>query len=88
MCKVCARLCAGWARADRSWICFYGTGAAPDYWKPSLKEAPLDELLQLGYEPMRYRGMAREPGVSGKEVLTRSVRSEAASVPKPTIGEP
>lgn len=81
-------LCAGWARPDRSWIYFYDTGSPPDYWRPSLKEAPLGELLELGYAPLRYRGMAREPEVSGKEVLTRAVRAKALTVPNPVVGEP
>jgi hypothetical protein len=81
-------LCAGWATPDRSWIYFYDTGAAPDYWRPSLKQAPVSALLELGYTPLRYRGMAREPTPSGKEVLTRSVRAQAIAVPKPTVGEP
>lgn len=81
-------LCAGWARPDKSWIYYYETGGAPDYWKPGLKEAPLEGMLALGYQPLRYKGMAYEPQISGKEVLTRSVRASAASVPVPTIGEP
>ena len=81
-------LCAGWARPDRSWIYFYETGGAPDYWRPGLKEAPLDALLALGYQPLRYRGMAYEPPVTGKEVLTRAVRSRSIAVPAPTVGEP
>jgi len=81
-------LCAGWARADRSWIYFYETGGPPDYWRPGLKEAPLAAMLELGYQPLRYHGMAREPGVSGKEVLTRSLRAKSAVVTQPVIGEP
>lgn len=81
-------LCAGWARPDKSWIYYYETGGGPDYWKPALKEAPLEALLKLGYQPMRYRGMAYEPTTSGKEVLTRSIRTRAATVTEPTIGEP
>lgn len=81
-------LCAGWARVDKSWIYYYETGGAPDYWRPGLKEAPLKELLELGYHPLRYKGMAYEPATSGKEVLTRSSLSRVASVPKPEIGEP
>lgn len=81
-------LCAGWARPDRSWIYYYETGGAPDYWKPGLKEAPLDALLALGYQPLRYKGMAYQPGESGKEVLTRAVRAGAATVSQPTVGEP
>ncbi|MCX6853480.1 MAG: hypothetical protein NTV80_01085, partial [Verrucomicrobia bacterium] len=73
-------LCAGWARPDQSWIYFYETGGPPDYWKPGLKEAPLAALLELGYTPLRYRGMAYEPKTSGKEVLTRSAISKAATV--------
>ena len=81
-------LCGGWARRDRSWIYYYETGGGPDYWKPGLKEAPLDALLALGYQPLRYRGMAHEPLTSGKEVLKRGVRSRATTVTEPTIGEP
>jgi hypothetical protein len=81
-------LCAGWARPDKSWIYFYDTGGAPDYWRPGLKEAPLAALLELGYQPLRYKGMAYERATSGKEVLTRSAISRAVSVPEPEIGEP
>lgn len=84
-------LCAGWANKERTWVYFYDTGGAPDYWKPSLKQAPLDSLLALGYQPLRYRGMAHEPVPSGKEpreVLTRAVKSTAAVVTHPTVGEP
>lgn len=81
-------LCAGWARPDRTWIYYYETGGGPNYWKPGLKEAPLDALLDLGYQPLRYSGMAYEPTTSGKEVLTRSMRSRALNVPQPTVGEP
>lgn len=81
-------LCAGWARPDQSWIYYYETGGGPDYWRPGLKEAPLNAMLELGYQPLRYRGMAYEPTTSGKEVLTRSLRSAALSVPHPTVGEP
>jgi hypothetical protein len=81
-------LCAGWARPDRSWLYYYETGGGPDYWRPGLKQAPLAALLALGYQPLRYRGMAHEPQVSGKEVLTRSTREQASVVPEPTVGEP
>ncbi|MES2596240.1 MAG: hypothetical protein V4662_12930 [Verrucomicrobiota bacterium] len=81
-------LCAGWARPDRTWVYYYETGGPPDYWKPGLKEAPLASLVELGYKPLRYRGMAREPGLSGKEVLTRGVRAKSAVVTEPVIGEP
>lgn len=81
-------LFAGWARPDRSWIYFYDTGSAPNYWKPGLKEAPLPALLALGYQPLRYLGMAHEPTTSGKEILTRAIRARAATVPAPTVGEP
>ena len=80
-------LFAGWARPDHSWILFYETGGIPQ-WKPMLKEAPLDALLALGYQPLRYHGMAREATPSGKEVLTRAIRSQAISIPNPTIGDP
>src|SRR5436190_1932007 len=43
-------LCAGWVTRDRKWIYYYETGGAPDYWKPGLKQAPLDALLALGYQ--------------------------------------
>lgn len=81
-------LCAGWARPDKSWIYYYETGGSPDYWKPGLKEAPLAAMLALGYQPLRYRGMAYEPTISGKEVLTRSTRARVATVAEPTVGEP
>lgn len=81
-------LCAGWATPDRTWIYFYETGGAPEYWKPGLKQAPLDALLALGYQPLRYRGMAYQPQTSGKEVLTRAARELTVSVPNPTVGEP
>lgn len=81
-------LCAGWARPDKSWIYYYETGGSPDYWKPGLKEAPLAAMLALGYQPLRYRGMAYEPSTSGKEVLTRAILTRAATVTEPTVGEP
>lgn len=81
-------LYAGWAREDRSWIYYYETGGAPNYWKPGLKEAPLAALLDLGYQPLRYRGMAYEPKLSGKEVLTRAIRTTVSTVTEPTVGEP
>ncbi|MDB6133591.1 MAG: hypothetical protein JWM59_1834 [Verrucomicrobiales bacterium] len=84
-------LCAGWVDPQRTWIYFYETGGAPDYWKPGLKQAPLDSLLALGYQPLRYNGMAQEPVPDGKqprEVLTRAVKSTAAVITDPTIGEP
>ena len=80
-------LVAGWARRDRSWIYYYETGGIPD-WKPALKEAPLEALMALGYQPLRYRGMARESEPSGKEVLTRSARARAIKVPHPVVGDP
>lgn len=80
-------LIAGWAKPDRSWIYFYETGGIPE-WKPALKEAPLAALLALGYQPLRYRGMARAEEPSGKEVLTRSVRARSIVIPHPQIGEP
>lgn len=84
-------LCAGWSNPEHTWLYYYETGGGPDYWKPALKQAPLDALLALGYQALRYRGMAHEatwPGTSPKEVLTRAVKSTAVSVPNPTIGEP
>lgn len=84
-------LCAGWSNPEHTWIYYYETGGSPDYWKPGLKQAPLDGLLALGYQPLRYRGMAHEvlpPGKDAKEVLTRSVKATAIMVPNPTIGEP
>jgi hypothetical protein len=80
-------LIAGWARPDRSWVYFYETGGIPE-WKPALKEAPLAALLDLGYQPLRYRGMAREEVPSGKEVLTRAVRARSIVIANPQIGEP
>ncbi len=81
-------LCAGWATPDHKWLYFYETGGAPDYWKPGLKQAPIDGLIALGYQPLHYRGMATEEKVDGKEVLTRSVRTTVEIIPKPSIGEP
>lgn len=81
-------LFAGWATTDRTWIYFYETGGQPDYWRPGLKQAPLAAIMALGYQPLRYRGMAYEPKTDGKEVLTRSALQTAAVVPNPTIGEP
>ena len=45
----------------------------------------------LGYQPLRYNGMAQESVPDGKqprEVLTRAVKSTAAVITDPTIGEP
>jgi len=84
-------LCGGWTDASKQWIYYYETGGAPDYWKPGLKQAPLDALLALGYKPLRYNGMAREDVPSGKqprEILTRAAKASAAIVTNPTIGEP
>jgi hypothetical protein len=81
-------LCAGWASTDHHWIYFYETGGAPDYWKPGLKQAPLDRLLAAGYQPMHYRGMATGAQTDGKQVLTRAVRTAASVVPNPVVGEP
>ena len=66
---------------------FNETGGAPD-WKPGLKVAPVDALLELGYQPLRYRGMAHEAVPSGKEVLTRAMRAKAISIPNPVVGDP
>lgn len=84
-------LCAGWSNPERSWIYYYETGGGPDYWKPGLKQAPLDALLALGYQPLRYRGMAHEAVPDAKdapELLTRAVKAIATVVPNPTVGEP
>ncbi len=80
-------LVAGWARPDHSWIYYYETGGIPD-WKPALKQSPLQALLSLGFQPLHYRGMAREAVPSGKEVLTRAAKVEAVSVAEPIVGEP
>ncbi len=80
-------LVAGWANSDHTRICYYETGGIPD-WKPALKISPLDKLVALGFKPLRYRGMAREVEPSGKEILTRAMRSSAISVPDPVVGEP
>lgn len=80
-------LCAGWATPDHQTIYFYETGGAPDFWKPGLKRATLEALLALGYQPLRYRGMATEARTDGKEVLSRAIRSSAIFVANPTIGE-
>ena len=84
-------LCAGWSNPEKTWIYYYETGGGPQYWKPGLKQAPLDALLALGYKPLRYRGMAHppiKPGETAKEVLTRSVKATADVVTNPTVGEP
>ncbi len=84
-------LCAGWSNPEKTWIYYYETGGGPQYWKPGLKRAPLAALTDLGYKPLRYRGMAHpplKPGEGAKEVLTRSARAAAISVPNPTVGEP
>jgi cell wall-associated NlpC family hydrolase len=84
-------LCAGWYDPQHTWIYYYETGGAPDYWKPGLKQAPLAALLALGYKPLRYKGMAHELVPSGKqpkEVLTRAVKASAQVVTNPTVGEP
>jgi hypothetical protein len=84
-------LCAGWSNPAHTWLYYYETGGGPDYWKPGLKQAPLDALIALGYRPLRYRGMAHEAVPSGKappEVLTRGVKATAVAVPNPTVGEP
>jgi hypothetical protein len=84
-------LCAGWADPAKTWLYYYDTGGGPDYWRPSLKKAPIAALMDLGYKPLRYRGMAHPPvppGTSAKEVLTRSVKASAIEVAEPTIGEP
>ena len=51
------------------------------------KRASLEALLALGYQPLRYRGMATETRTDGKEVLSRAARSTAIFVANPTIGE-
>lgn len=82
---------AGWANPEKTWIYYYETGGGPQYWKPGLKQAPLAALLELGYKPLRYRGMAhppQKPGESPREILTRSVKASADIVTHPTIGEP
>lgn len=84
-------LCAGWSNPEKTWIYYYETGGGPQYWKPGLKQAPLAALLDLGYKPLRYRGMAHpsiEPGQKEKEVLSRSLKASADRVANPTIGEP
>jgi len=84
-------LCAGWSNPDHTWVYYYETGGSPDYWKPGLKQAPLAALLALGYQPLRYRGMAHESlptGVSAKEVLTRGEKATSVVVENPTVGEP
>jgi hypothetical protein len=84
-------LCAGWSNPEKTWIYYYETGGGPQYWKPGLKSAPLAAMLDLGYKPLRYRGMAHppvKPGSSAKEVLTRAVKATADIVENPTVGEP
>lgn len=80
-------LIAGWADKEKKWVCYYETGGIPD-WKPALKVSPLDKLLELGFQPLRYKGMAREQVPTGKEVLTRSAVARAIVVPEPIVGEP
>ncbi len=80
-------LFAGWKHADHLWVYFYETGGEPD-WKPALKEAPLASLLALGYQPLRYIGMARKVEPEGKEILSRAVRADAIVIANPTVGEP
>jgi hypothetical protein len=79
-------LFAGWS-ADRTWIYYYETGGIPE-WKAALKQSPLDAIVELGYQPLRYRGMARETGPPGKEVLTRAMRATAVTVTNPIVGDP
>jgi hypothetical protein len=84
-------LCAGWADPEKTWIYYYETGGGPQYWKPGLKQAPLAAMLELGYKPLRYRGMAHpplKPGEAPREILTRAVKATADIVPNPTVGEP
>ena len=81
-------LCAGWVARDRKWIYYYETGGAPDHWRPGLKQAPLNALIALGYQPLRYRGMATESRTDGKQVLTRAAISSAEVIASPTVGEP
>lgn len=84
-------LCAGWADPERSWVYYYETGAAPDYWKPSLRKSPIKALLDLGYQPMRYKGMARPVrpmDIVSVPALTRSVRDQAIVMIAPVLGEP
>jgi len=80
-------LVAGWANSDRTQIYYYETGGIPD-WKPGLKVSPLEKVLALGFKPLRYRGMAQEIEPSGKEVLTRAIRTTAIPIPDPVVGEP
>jgi len=84
-------LCAGWADLQRSWVYYYETGAAPDYWKPSLRRSPINSLLALGYRPMRYKGMARPVrpmDIVSVPTLTRSVKDQAIVMVTPDVGEP
>ncbi len=48
----------------------------------------LAALLALGYQPLRYRGMATDPRTDGKQILTRAALSTAPVVTHPTVGEP
>jgi cell wall-associated NlpC family hydrolase len=84
-------LYAGWAKPDHSWVLFYETGGGPEYWKPALKTAPLSRMLALGYQPLHYRGMAREVVPEGgvlSQILGRGTIESAASVSDPSVGEP
>jgi len=84
-------LCAGWSNPDHSWLYYYETGGGPDYWKPGLKQAPLEKLVALGYQPLRYCGMAHEavaPGSDAKAALARGEKASAITVAEPSVGEP
>jgi hypothetical protein len=80
-------LVAGWASADHTMLYYYETGGIPT-WRPMLKVSPLAKLIGLGFQPLHYRGMAREELPSGKEILTRGVRSRAVVVANPVVGAP
>ena len=79
-------LFAGWSK-DRTWIYYYETGGIPE-WKAGLKQSPLSAIVELDYQPLRYRGMARETGPPGKEVITRAMRDNAVTVENPIVGDP
>lgn len=84
-------LCAGWADPQRYWVYYYETGAAPNFWKPSLRRSPIHSLIALGYQPLRYQGMARPlrpTDIVSTPALTRSVTDKAIVMVAPVLGEP
>jgi hypothetical protein len=88
--RVHAILFAGWANPERTWIYFYETGGAPDYWKPGIKKAPLKAMEKRGFQPLRYKGMAQLANEADTLIiptLTKSVRENAPITNGTTMGE-